>query len=425
MAQNNPLLGNRISLISKKNIRYEGVLYSINETDSTLALQNVTSFGTEGRDKSDPATAFVAPQEGVHPYLLFRGCDIKDLHVHEQQTETAATAAAAAAASAPEKEDAQADPGAAPETKSETAVAKTASATSSATDTIPQKAKTTDKNTNAADTTSTSSNDLPPPPVVRKATVPTAKKESQSNGNERKERIGSSNNNGNGHGHGNSNSQRRSNNTRRKAAAVGTGASLLNRKARGAVEGGPGPQKPEGDFDFQAKLEEFDKASGSAPKANEEDNDEAGDEIAHPQHNQNSISSSHYEKDDFFDSISCDALDKQSGLDNRLRGKQERSLNTETFGATALNSTEDAPEADVDAAATMVEEEEVADEVEEEVEEEVVEAGTTTADTAITPTAPILTTPALTAMAITIMTANRNHKGQKLLSQSLCNKDSE
>ena len=224
-------LGNRISLISKKNIRYEGVLYSINETDSTLALQNVTSFGTEGRDKSDPATAFVAPQEGVHPYLLFRGCDIKDLHVHEQQTETADAASALA------KKDAKADPGAAPEKKSETAAAETKSETATSTrtakDATPQKAKTTDKNTDAADPTSTkTNNDLPPPPVVRKATVPTARKESQSNGNERKDRTVSSNNNGNG------NSQRRSNNTRRKAAAVGTGASLLNRKARGAVEGG-------------------------------------------------------------------------------------------------------------------------------------------------------------------------------------------
>jgi hypothetical protein len=49
-------------------------------------------------------------------------------------------------------------------------------------------------------------------------------------------------------------------------------------------------------------------------------------------------SNSYYDKDDFFDSISCDALDKQNGIDNRLRGKVERNLNTETFGAFALNS---------------------------------------------------------------------------------------
>ena len=108
--------------------------------------------------------------------------------------------------------------------------------------------------------------------------------------------------------------------------------SSINRK-------GPGPEKPEGEFDIQAKLEEFDKGADDAQKdtKSEEDNDEAGDEIVHPQHN-DSVVSLHYDKDDFFDSISCDASDKKSGLDNRLRGREERSLNTETFGATALNS---------------------------------------------------------------------------------------
>lgn len=77
-------IGNRISLISKKNIRYEGTLYSINESDATVALQNVKSYGTEGREKAEEGCTFVPPQDAVHPYLLFRGQDIKDLHVHEQ-----------------------------------------------------------------------------------------------------------------------------------------------------------------------------------------------------------------------------------------------------------------------------------------------------------------------------------------------------
>ena len=80
-------------MISKKNIRYEGVLYSINESDSTLALQNVKSYGTEGREKLE-GTEFIGTQEGIHAYLLFRGCDIKDLHVHEQQQQHETTSAA-------------------------------------------------------------------------------------------------------------------------------------------------------------------------------------------------------------------------------------------------------------------------------------------------------------------------------------------
>jgi len=302
MAQN-PLLGNRISLISKKNIRYEGILYSINETNSTLALQNVTSYGTEGREKNDPSTAFVAPQEGIHAYLLFRGCDIKDLHVHEQQQE--------------------ATPPQVTETKPESqpVVAPGPEIVST-----QQSAEQINKVENAKQKDDASS----PSPVVAKPAAPVTKVEHQSSGSNKKDRPSSTTST--------NNSQRRSN-TRRNAAAVGTGASLLNRKARGAVQGGPVPETPEGEFDFQAKLEEFDKGITDTQKVtkNEEDNDEAGDEIAHPQHNDNGLSS-HYDKDDFFDSISCDALDKKSGVDNRLRGKEERSLNTETFGATALNS---------------------------------------------------------------------------------------
>jgi protein LSM14 len=188
-------------LISKKNIRYEGILYSINESNSTLALQNVTSFGTEGREKADPSTAFVAPQEGIHAYLLFRGCDIKDLHVHEQ------------------KQDAVPSQGPTTESESQPAVAPARKTTSA-----QQTAEKTDENENAKE------KDLPKPPTVSDtSTASSTKKENQSSGSSKKDRpaaVANSNN-----------SQRRSN-PRRNAAAVGTGASLLNRKARGAVQGG-------------------------------------------------------------------------------------------------------------------------------------------------------------------------------------------
>jgi hypothetical protein len=48
----------------------------------------VKSYGTEGRELLDTTgqTNFVPPQDTVHAYLLFRGQDIKDLHVHEKQS---------------------------------------------------------------------------------------------------------------------------------------------------------------------------------------------------------------------------------------------------------------------------------------------------------------------------------------------------
>mmetsp|Transcript_33094 Transcript_33094/g.54657 ORF Transcript_33094/g.54657 Transcript_33094/m.54657 type:complete len:332 (-) Transcript_33094:269-1264(-) len=266
MAQN-PLIGSRISLISKKNIRYEGKLYSINEADATVALQNVKSFGTEGREKTDPAGTFVPPQDLVHPYLVFRGSDIKDLHVHEPP-------AAAAAPKAPELTDLP-DP--------------------------PLPPALSGNNENGPGSQSVF-DDAPPPPALgqpKEETKPQQNRQQQQQQQPKRQPRPRRTNNNN-----NSTPQHQ----------VGTGASLLNRKARGVVDGSNTlPTAADGDFDFETGLANFEKEDEEGPAAS-------------------------YEKDDFFDSISCDTIDRQLGRDNRLRGSTERTLNTETFGAVALNS---------------------------------------------------------------------------------------
>lgn len=283
----NPLLGNRISLISKKNIRYDGTLYSINEADATVALADVRSYGTEGREKLDPnPAAYVPPQETVHPYLLFRGCDIKDLHVHERQEEG-------------NIEEPPPDP-AILSTEAPPDIVKVKKGKQQRQAQV-HKDKENDNNSSKHDREQSNTSD-------RNHYATSQSKQSNSSRGP--------------NGRNNNSFSRR---TRKHDNQVGTGASLLNRKARGAVHGGMTPTTGK-DFDFESSTAEFhnEKSSGSDTDSN---------------HNFNSsVTASAYDKNDFFDSISCDALDKRDGIDNRLRGAAERNLNTETFGAVSLGN---------------------------------------------------------------------------------------
>ncbi|KAH8791294.1 Scd6-like Sm domain-containing protein [Hyaloscypha sp. PMI_1271] len=74
-------IGARISLISKSDIRYVGTLHEINSETSTVALENVSSFGTESR-KTDPKEV-IPPSDSVYEYIVFRGSDVKDLRIEE------------------------------------------------------------------------------------------------------------------------------------------------------------------------------------------------------------------------------------------------------------------------------------------------------------------------------------------------------
>lgn len=89
------LINKRLSLISKLNIRYEGILYSVDSAAQAVALANgtfrkfsssqsnslVRSFGTEDRETEK----FVPPSQDVYEFIIFRGSDIKDLIVPNER----------------------------------------------------------------------------------------------------------------------------------------------------------------------------------------------------------------------------------------------------------------------------------------------------------------------------------------------------
>jgi len=76
-----PYIGSKISLISNSEIRYEGILYTINTQESTIALQSVRCFGTESRK-----TPEIPSSSEVYDFIIFRGQDIKDLTVLESRS---------------------------------------------------------------------------------------------------------------------------------------------------------------------------------------------------------------------------------------------------------------------------------------------------------------------------------------------------
>ncbi|KKA18930.1 G2/M phase checkpoint control protein Sum2, partial [Rasamsonia emersonii CBS 393.64] len=66
-------------------IGYVGTLHEINPEASTIALENVVSYGTEGR-RGNPAEE-IAPSASVYEYIVFRGSDVKDISIAEEKKE--------------------------------------------------------------------------------------------------------------------------------------------------------------------------------------------------------------------------------------------------------------------------------------------------------------------------------------------------
>ncbi|CAI5729383.1 unnamed protein product [Hyaloperonospora brassicae] len=299
-----PYLGSRISLISKTDIRYEGFLFNIDTRQSTVALQRVRSFGTEGRRT---AAAHVPPSAHVLQYATFKAAEIKDLHVCEaapaetlpQPVVRAPPVAAPVAATSstlltPGSVSRQPTPSLGGSDLSHAAVANPVPVTD------PGRGRLTTSETRGRE---------PSPPAVVTTERPVSDRSRPLTAELPAD------------------APRRP--ARNKSRTIpGMGGHLLHRKERrgpgGLDEAGSGarPETASGEFNFAAKLGDFDKQQEFSKLEEDAKKETTGS----------------YQKSSFFDTISCDALDRLEGQRARMTGAQERTLNTETFGAVGLNN---------------------------------------------------------------------------------------
>ncbi|KAL3670451.1 hypothetical protein V7S43_004770 [Phytophthora oleae] len=274
-----PYIGSRISLVSKTDIRYEGFLFNIDTRQSTVALQSVRSFGTEGR-----RAEHVPPSPHVLQYATFKASEIKDLHVCEAAPAPPVPQPPATEAVAPPQPPAQPPLPSGPPPP----VA------------VPTPAPVSSKPTLLTPGSVSSAQPQKTQPRNQEPAQPRIHESSQTQTQRRQQ----------------GNSAR---------TIPGMGGHLLKRKERrvpgGAEAAGVGPDAASGEFNFADGLSDFDKQQEFS-KLEETKKEPTGS----------------YQKSSFFDTISCDALDRLEGQRSRMSGADERKLNTETFGAVGLNN---------------------------------------------------------------------------------------
>ncbi|KJH53290.1 FFD and TFG box motif protein [Dictyocaulus viviparus] len=291
MSNQTPYIGSKISLISKLDIRYEGILYTVDTNDSTIALAKVRSFGTEDRPTPNPVEA----RDDVYEYIIFKANDIKDLIVCE--TPKVATLA-----------------GGLPYDPAIISVsARTGSASAN------------EQQVSAGSSRSDTPHHRGSPNLPHGNRAPGSGRGAASRGNR-----GSFAPSGNAVGSG----SRQFNSSYPRG-----GYNYTNQRPRNSHSVGV-PRSREklkfdGDYDFEKANEQFqeqfsdmfkDKLKVDGEKSEEEQAEKTPEDTYYDK------------KSSFFDRISCEASEKAEGKSGRPDWKKERETNQETFGHSAVRS---------------------------------------------------------------------------------------
>lgn len=68
--------GEKVSLLSTSDVRYDGELYTADPSEQSIALKHVNCMGTEGRRTGDQV---IAPSDCTYEFIIFRAVNIRDL----------------------------------------------------------------------------------------------------------------------------------------------------------------------------------------------------------------------------------------------------------------------------------------------------------------------------------------------------------
>lgn len=76
-------VGKLISIVNNEHVRYVGILASISAETSSLVLNNVRVYGTEGRVSPGDSLPVVPREDAKRPSAVFKGSEVSDLQVLE------------------------------------------------------------------------------------------------------------------------------------------------------------------------------------------------------------------------------------------------------------------------------------------------------------------------------------------------------